>query len=152
MIFMAVNEVLVKSLFAAEKPKIPMISSVCSMAFNVIIIVVFGERLGIGGIALVSGFATVVNFMINAVMVNKLGICRFTFKDFFDIFKSVISAAAMIPVIFAVKDRVGSNLVQLLACAAAGAAVYFIVSIILRSEEPKYVLDILKKRKNNSAK
>lgn len=147
MIFMAVNEVLVKSLFAAEKAKVPMISSVCAMVFNVAVIVLFGEYLGIGGIALVSGCATLVNFLINAVIVGKLGICKFVPKDFLDVFKSIISAAAMIPVIWLIKNNVESNLIELLASAVCGAIVYFAVSILLRSEEPKHILKIIKNKK-----
>ena len=139
MIFMAANEVMVKALFAASKPKIPMISSLASMVFNIALVTVFGEKLGIGGIALVSAVATVVNLAINLVFAHRTGVCRFTWRDVVDILVSVVSAAAMIPAIMAVSSLTGNAIVKVALSVCAAIPVYFAASFILRSEEAKFI-------------
>lgn len=140
MIFMAANEVMVKALFAASRPKIPMISSIASMVFNILIVTVFGEKLGIGGIALVSAIATVVNLAINLLMAHRTGICRFTWRDVLDIAVSVICAVIMIPAILAVSSLTGNAILKVALSVAACIPVYFISSLILRSEEARFII------------
>lgn len=140
MIFMAANEVIVKALFAASKPKIPMVSSIASMVFNIVLVTVFGEKLGIGGIALVSAFATVVNLTINLIMAHRTGVCRFALRDVVDIMVSVVCACAMIPAIIAVSGLAGSAILKVALSVAAAVPVYFVSSLILRSEEAKFIV------------
>jgi len=140
MIFMAANEVMVKALFAANRPKIPMVSSLASMVFNIALVTVFGSRLGIGGIALVSAFATVVNLAINLIMAHRTNVCRFTLRDVLDIAVSVICALIMIPAILGVSSLVGSAILKVVLSVAVAVPVYFIASLILRSEEAKFII------------
>lgn len=140
MIFMAANEVMVKALFAANRPKIPMVSSLASMVFNIALVTVSGSRLGIGGIALVSAFATVVNLAINLIMAHRTNVCRFTMRDVLDIAVSVICALIMIPAIFGVSSLVGNAILKVVLSVAVAVPVYFIASLILRSEEAKFII------------
>ena len=146
MIFMAANEVIVKALFAAEKPKIPMISSLISMGVNVAVVTVFGSSLGVGGIALVSALATALNLAINVFVAHRRDVCRFGWTDVFDFLKSLVSAGAMVPVILVISSHVGSPIFKIVLCVAAAAPVYFIVSAVLRSEESKFVINAVKSK------
>lgn len=139
MIFMAANEVMVKALFAASRPKIPMVSSIASMVFNIVLVTVFGEKLGIGGIALVSAIATVVNLAINLIMAYYTKVCRFTWRDVFDIVTSVACAALMIPAIMGVSGLVDGAIMKVALSVCAAVPVYFVLSLILRSEEAKFI-------------
>ena len=147
MVFMAVNEVIVKSLFAANRQKAPMVSSLVSMTFNIVLITVLRPYLGVGGIALVSGIATVVNLTVNLVFALKHKICAFGWRDVLDILKSLAAAAAMIPVLLLVKGRGWSDITTLVAGFFGGAAVFFAVSIALFSEEPRVVFSALRRKK-----
>ena len=156
---MAVNEVLVKSLFAAERPRAPMVSSICSMSFNVLVIWIcyglpsfglkplipsLGEKFGIGGIALVAGLATVINFIINAIFAWKKRICRFTGRDVLDAGRSIVAAAAMIPALWFVDRKIGSDIGKIGLGLLAGIAIYFIASVILRSEETATLFSMIR--------
>ncbi|MBQ7474426.1 MAG: murein biosynthesis integral membrane protein MurJ [Clostridia bacterium] len=146
MVFMAINEVIVKSLFAANRPKAPMASSLISMTFNIVLITVLRPWLGVGGIALVSGIATIVNLAVNLIFAAKRRICVFTGRDVLDMLKSVLSAAAMVPYLLFVVPKIGSDVLSLVAGAFGGAAIYLIVSLILFSEEPRLVLGALRSK------
>lgn len=146
MIFTAVNEVLAKALFAAEKVKIPMVSSICSMIFNVVIVTFLADWLGIGGIALASGLAAILNLIINLIMAGKLNICRLNFKDTFDIAKSVISAGLMIPAIYIIKSRFSSDIAVIALSVAAGAVIYAVCTVLLRSEQTWYLINIFRRK------
>lgn len=147
MLFMAINEVLVKSLFAANKPKAPMVSSLISMTFNIVLITVLRPYLGVGGIALVSGAATVVNITVNLIFAGRHKICVFTRGDLFDMLKSLASAAVMVPFLGFITSLGWGNIRTLIVGALGGAALYLITSLILFSEEPRLVLSALRKKK-----
>jgi len=151
MIFMAANEVMVKALFAASKPKIPMASSLVSMVFNIGVVTLFGEKLGIGGIALVSAAATVVNLAVNLVMAHRTDVCRFTRRDVLDILVSVISSAAMIPAVMWVSSMVASPILKVGLSVCAAIPVYFLASLILRSEEAKFIASAVMRKLKKQA-
>ena len=149
MIFMAANEVIVKALFAAEKPQVSMISSLVSMAFNIVIVIFLSKSFGVGGIALATALSTILNLAINLAISHKLYICRFNLRDILDVAVSVISSAAMIPVIMLVSSHVSNGILSIALSVIAAAPVYFIVSLILRSEEAGFIVKgLLKKGKN----
>ncbi len=139
MIFMAANEVLVKALFAANKPRIPMISSIASMVFNILLVTVFGDLLGVGEIALVCAVATVINLAINLIAAHRTGVCRFVGRDAVDIATSVLCACVMIPVIILVSSFSENVFVKLALSVCAAAPVYFAASLLLRSEEACFI-------------
>lgn len=147
MVFAAISEVLTKAFFSAEKTKYPMIASVCSMAFNVIVIVLVGGWLHIGGIALISGLAAAVNAIVNLFFAYRTGMISRVGKDIADIAKSVISAVIMGAVVGVVYFLL-SSLPLIIAFALsviAGVVVYAVFTLILRSEE---MLGIIGKLKN----
>lgn len=148
MVFMAANEVVVKALFAAEKPRVSMISSMISMTLNVALVIILVERfdIGVGGIALISAVATIVNLAINVAVSHKLNVCRFKLRDLLDFAVSIVSAAAMIPAVKLIMAHFSGNLIVILLSVAAAVPVYFIVSLILRSEEATFIVKGLLKR------
>ncbi len=149
MIFMAANEVIVKALFAAEKPKVSMISSLVSMAFNIALVIFLSDKLGVGGIALATAASTVLNLAINLAVSHKLYVCRFNLRDIIDVAVSIISSCAMIPVIMLVSSHVTNNILVIVLSVLAAAPAYFIASFILRSEEARFILcALLKKNKS----
>ncbi len=151
MVFSAVNEVLTKAFFAEEKTKIPMISAICSMVFNIALITLFGEHFGVGGIALVSGIAVMLNMTVNAVIAKKKYILLPTLGDGADLLKSVLSAAVMGGAVYGVyrlTEQVG-RLPSFVLSIAAGVVVYTVVTLLLRSEETVMLINTLTKRRKH---
>lgn len=146
MLFMAANEVIVKALFAAERPKISMISSVISMTFNIILVTCLADTFGVGGIALASSVATALNLFINLAAAHKANICRFRLCDLADILRSILSAVIMLIPIYFISRAVSSPLLQIILSVAAGAPLYFISSILLRSEEAGFILTAIREK------
>ncbi len=139
MVFMAINEVIVKAIFAADKPRLPMISSLVSMVFNIALVTVLASRLGIFGIALASAAATALNVLVNLIFAYRIGVCRFTLRDTADIVVSVISAVIMALPVYFVSTPVSGALLKIIVSVAAAVPVYFVLSFILRSEEAKFI-------------
>lgn len=148
MIFASVCEVLTKSFFAVEKTKLPMISSLVSMSVNVAVIVIFGKYLTIGGIALVTVFATLVNMAINLAFAYKHKIITYSAKDIVSITKSILSAVIMgAGVRYASSLLEGSSrIIGLLIPVLCGMVIYAVVSLIIASDEMKSILGIFKKK------
>ncbi len=149
MVFCAVNEVLTKAFFAEEKTKIPMISAICSMAFNIAVITLLGEKLGVGGIALVSGIAVLLNMGINGIIAKKTAILRPTAGDAWDLIKSLLSAAVMGGAVWGIHQLTApmGDLLSLTLSILTGVAVYAILTLILRSEEMKMLKSIITKKR-----
>lgn len=137
MIFCALNEVLTKAFFAEEKTNIPMISAIASMVFNIAVITLFGKKLGVGGIALTSGIAVMLNMFINAFMAGKMAILTPTTSDGLDLLKSVVSAVMMggaVYGVFHITENTG-RISSFILSVFTGIVVYAVVTLVLRSEE-----------------
>ena len=137
MLFSAVGEVLTKAFFAVEKTKIPMLSSVVSMSVNIAVILLFGSRMGVGGIALTTAFATAVNMTLNLIAACRLGLLTPTSADCADAGKSVLSAAVMGIAVWLVRRQLGEmgKLLSFALPVLAGVFVYAVLTALLRSEE-----------------
>lgn len=129
-----------------------MISSLVSMAFNIGIVIFLSEKFGVGGIALATALSTILNLAINLAVSHKLYICRFNLRDILDVAVSIISSAAMIPVILLISSHVTNGILAIALSVVAAAPVYFAVSLLLRSEEAGFIvkglLNKAKKGKN----
>ncbi len=149
MVFCAVNEILTKAFFAEEKTKIPMISAVCAMVFNIAVIALFGEKLGVGGIALVSGIAVALNMLINGIIAKKTAVVLPAWKDGADILKSVSSAALMGGAVWGIHRFTESMgvLLSLALSIGAGVMVYALLTLLLRSEEMGMLKNMIFKKR-----
>ncbi|MBP3379046.1 MAG: murein biosynthesis integral membrane protein MurJ [Clostridia bacterium] len=148
MIFAAVCEVLTKAFFAVEKTKIPMLSSIISMTFNIAVVVIFGEYLGIGGIALVSVGATAVNMAINLIFAVNKKLITPTSRDARGIAKSLISAAVMGCAVWYVSTLTEGmgKLFGFIIPVLVGVTVYAVAAALLGCDEMKAILGIFKKK------
>ena len=152
MLFMAVNEVLVKLFFADSRTVVPMISSIASITVNIVAVVTLHSYIGVGGIALISGIATGVNCLINYIVMRRDG-RLFSLRDLLDLLRSLLCAAAMGAGVWALYKFVlgGRSVIVVLAVGvAAGAVVYALLAVVTRSDEVRLFRDkILKKEKKN---
>jgi len=149
MIFQALSEVLTKSFFAHEKNRLPMISSIISMCVNVGAVLILGNRLGVGGIALITSISSVLNMIINLIFAYRCGIITAHASDYIDFAKSIVMAFAMAAVVnFAyVKLSALPQIVAFGIAVLAGVIVYALLSLILRSEAMCGLIGGLKNRK-----
>ena len=94
MLFMAANEVLTKAFFAESRPRLPMYASLGAMAANVVLVNLLAP-MGIGGIALASGLASGVQFVLNVIFWRRHTGAWIPASDFLDMGRSVLSALVM---------------------------------------------------------
>ena len=143
MLFSACGEVLTKAFFAAEKTKLPMIASLCSMLFNVAAVygmrALLGERFGVGVVALMTALSAGVGMGINLVFAYRHGMISFRVSGWLDAGKSVLSALLTGAAVWFIYGRCGAaGLGRLPAFALsvpAGAAVYGAAALLLGSGE-----------------
>ena len=141
----AVNEVLTKSFFAAQKPKLPMLSALCAMVVNGGAILLFGGAIldsehPVAWIASISGIAVVVNMVVNLAFPKKIGGLSVTRTDLLDLAKTVLAAAAMSVVVYLVSGRFSGNLARFAVGTLSGIVVYALCAMLLRSETIGVVL------------
>lgn len=148
MIFAAVGEVLTKAFFAVQKMKIPMISALISVAVNVTIILTFGKRLGIGGIALVSALSAALNMTLNYIFARRHKLISRSTHDILDVIKSVCCALVMGVAVWLVSRYFSGHgaLVDFAAAVIAGVAVYALLALLLRSDEITGVFGAIKEK------
>lgn len=141
----AVNEVLTKSFFAAQKPTLPMLSSLCAMAVNAAAILLCGNAIlasshPVAWIASVAGIATVVNMLMNLALVRKIGGLGFTGADLWELIKIAVSAAAMSVVVYFLSGCFTGNLTRFAVGTVSGVLVYAGCVVLLRSETVAVIL------------
>ena len=138
MVFLAVNEVLIKGFFAAEETKIPMVSALLAMTVNVGALLVLSgaasDRLSVGLIALLSGGATLLNMTVNAVRAHRRGMMRLRKSDWAELPKILLCALAMSPAVWFAAGTVSSDFLKIVMGAAAGILVYVLLTLLVRCE------------------
>lgn len=151
MVFLAVNEVLIKGFFAAEKTKVPMVSALIAMAVNVglllVVAALWQDRLTVGMIALLSGVATAVNMTINAIRAAKSRMMRFGRGDWLEIGKILVCTGGMVPAVWLVHSRIHGNFFQVAVGALVGILVYALLTMFVRCETMGMLLDLVRRRK-----
>lgn len=147
MLFMAVGEVLTKAFFAEGRPKIPMWTSIAATAAN-FALVAWLSHYGIGGIALASGAATALQCVLNAAVMCRIAQAPVPRAALLDAGKSVLAALAMgVAVHFAQPVLPGGTVVRLALSVLLGAAVYAALTALLASEETRFLLSKIIRRK-----
>ncbi|MBQ8641795.1 MAG: murein biosynthesis integral membrane protein MurJ [Clostridia bacterium] len=150
MVFLAVNEVLIKSFFAAEETKIPMISALIAMTVNVGVLTVLSgvcaDRVTVGLIALLSGGATLLNMTINAVRAHRRGMMRLRKADWIDLAKIAAAALLMAPAVWFAAGRLTSDFAAVAVGAVVGMLVYFPLTLLFRCECITGIVNALRKR------
>ena len=153
MVFLAVNEVLVKGFFAAEETKVPMVSAILAMIVNVSALLllsgVAADRLSVGLIALLSGCATALNMTINAVRAHRRGMMRLRKGDWAELGKILACALCMAPAVWFAAGLADGNFAKIAVGAAAGIAVYVLLTLLVRCQTTKTVLSALLKRRKS---
>lgn len=155
MIGFSYAEVLNKSFFAMQDSKTPMVTALISIAVNIALSYYFSTLLGIGGLALASAIASILNAALNFILMNRRIKGIFSRQDGLDILKIVISVLIMSTVVFLTyrltsplfADHFIGRVLTLGIPVLAGAIVYFILCYLLRVTEMHIMVDTFIKRK-----
>ena len=150
MVFMAINEVLTKSFFAAKDTKTPMFTAIVSMAVNFALVGFLTGAFGIGGVALSSGTATAVNCILNYLLLGKKnGHGLFEMHDLADMIKCIVSSGVMAVCVYFTHTLLGGMNVYLSfgLSVMAGVIVYAVLCAVLKTEEMVFILSTVFKKK-----
>lgn len=147
MMFQAVSEVLTKAFFAVEKNRLPMLASLISMAFNVLVVILVGDKLGIGGIALITSLSSAANMLVNLIFAYKNKLISPVAGDYVNIIKACVSALIMGVAVILVNNAASAlpTVLSFAASVAAGCIVYALVSLILKCHEANAIINAAKK-------
>ncbi len=158
MVFLALNEVLSKTFFSMKKSVTPMVTSLISMLFNIILVssaygLIKNDAVKLtGGLALAAAGGSVVNALLNGVALFKQMPGLFKKSDAVTVVKVTASTLVMAAAVKAVyyfagtPDSFADNLVTCVICGAAGVFVYAAMLILFRVRE---FTGLLPKRKGD---
>ncbi len=127
--FYALNEVCTKKFFAEQKTLPPMITALISIAFNFVFVILLSEKMGIGGIALSSALAVLVNSALNIVIRYIGGDKVLGFDDALQILVMLFSAIAMGAAVYFLSPYF-SGIIGTAVCVLIGAIIYFALCLI----------------------
>lgn len=150
MIALAYNEILSKAFFSMQNSKTPMINAIISMAANIVTAYLLSSGMGIAGLAVAAAVGSYVNAILNYIFMKKYYSKLFTKQDFINIFKLIISAAAMSAVVvtvykylpFTETSSLKNILITLVSSASAGFLAYFALCYVLKVD---IIVNLLKK-------
>ncbi len=145
MIFLAVNEVLSKTFFSMKQSVTPMVTSIISMIFNVILVLSINGLIKndiiklTGGLALAAAGGSIVNAVLNGAMLFKKTPDIMTKDVGITIAKSLLATAVMAACVWALysilptADGLAGNIITCSICGIAGVLVYGLMLIVLKS-------------------
>ena len=148
MIFLALNEVLSKTFFSMKKSVTPMITSIVSMVFDVIIVMAFYQFIKddpmklTGGLAAAAACGSIVNALLNGFVLFRKLPGLITRADVLTIVKAIAAALVMAAVVYfeyglidGMAEGFVGNIIVCVICGATGAAVYAVMMVLLRVKE-----------------
>ncbi|MBE6049872.1 MAG: murein biosynthesis integral membrane protein MurJ [Clostridium sp.] len=148
--FTGVRDVLNSTLFSMGKTKITAFNGIIGVVVNVILSITLSKRLGILGVSLASSLAMVVTSILLFINIIKLQ-GRLNIKELSLKLIKVIIATLVMAVVVTKFSSFTSNMpkiVHIISGALIGAISYFIVIVILRLEEIKEIITMVKKKVN----
>ena len=156
MLFLAINEVLSKTFFSMKKSVTPMVTSIISMVFNIVLVLSIHGLIRnditklTGGLALAAAGGSVVNAVLNGAMLIRKSPGIFKESDIKTVIKVIISTVVMAVAVKGVYFLTGSgdtmlmNIINCGTCAVSGILVYAVMLILLKTEE---ITKIIPKRR-----
>lgn len=153
MVFLALNEVLSKTFFSMKHSVTPMVTSIISMVFDIVLVSAMYELIKndpvklTGGLATAAACGSIVNAVLNAFMLFKKLPGLIKCQDIISILKVILSTAIMSAVVYFVYDIISGmassfigNIIVCAVCGAVGVAVYAAMLIILKVKEIQQIL------------
>lgn len=133
MIFFAVNEVYVRCFYAEGNTVTPTVSALISAALGATLVPLAARYAGLGGIAMSSGAAALLALVLNRAAVRGVRRER-RGANARDIVSSVCAAVLMGAVMLVMRVFIREPVAALCGIVPVAAAVYFLVTLLLRSE------------------
>ena len=143
----AVQAVVCRAYFAEQNGRIPLLAGLASIAVIIILCIALIRPLDVAGLALASAAAITVNAVLLLIPLGKRGF-KLTGKDAAAAAKSVLSALIMAAAVWGVRSALGASagkIAAVLVPVAAGIAVYFAATLLLRLEEAGVVAGMASK-------
>lgn len=128
--FYALNEVSTKKFFAEQKTLPPMLTALISIVFNFVFVLLLSGKMGIGGIALSSALAVLVNAVLNIALRYIGGDKILAWSDIIQILIMLLSSLAMGASVFFLSQKF-SGFFGTVICVFVGAIVYFVICLAL---------------------
>ncbi len=157
MVFLALNEVLSKAFFSMKKSVTPMITSIISMVFDIVLVLAFYQFIKddpmklTGGLAAAAACGSIVNALLNGFVLFRKVPGLLTKQDIVTILKVLVSAAVMAVVVYfeygfvsGLAESFVGNIAVCLICGATGVAVYAVMMVLLKVSE---VTSLIPKRR-----
>lgn len=148
---LAVNEVLSKTFFAMQESKIPMITSVVSMIINVALAYILFNVMQVNGLALATAIGSIVNAILNAILLRRKYPDLTSNIGIGEILKSVAATAVMAAVVIALYnifmlrfDGVLGSIILAAICGGAGIIAYVLMLLLTGSKDIKKLLKFKK--------
>ena len=150
----ALQNVLSRVYFARQRGREPLVAGAVSIAANIALCALLAERLEVAGLALASALSSTIYALLLLLPLQRGGDKVLDRAALMDLGKMVLAAAGMGLCVQLMVGRLSillsggklGELVTLGLCALAGAALYFLLALILRVEEAGAVLSLVKKK------
>ena len=147
----AVQNILSRAYFAKQSGKVPLIAGAVSIGVNIVLCMVLTDTLAVSGLAIASAASSTVYALLLLLPMQRGGQKVLDGKFCLDLLKMLLAtavmAAAAAGVVHLTADLAAGKMGQLLTLglgAAAGAAVYFVLTAVLRLEEAALTVSTVK--------
>ena len=141
-------EIVTRTFYALHDTMTPVIIGVGAMIVNIVLSIVLISPLAQGGLALANSIATILEMLILVVILRRRLVDLDTRRIVVSVARILIASIAMGVALIVFKNAFASSSAILLAIlgAAIGAAVYFVATLLLQSEEITFVLTRIKRK------
>lgn len=150
---LAVNEVLTKLFFSRKNTLPPMLISLFSIAFDLVLVAVLSKTMGVSGIALATGITVTLSAVCHYAVIRKNGERLFVASDVIDILKIVCATLVMSAVVYVLYGKLAylGDLAVTVISAVLGALTYALLLFFFPTKEVKIVKRAIVGGKNDKS-
>jgi putative peptidoglycan lipid II flippase len=139
----ALQDILNKAFYALHDAATPMKIGISGLVINVLLSLGLSRLMGIGGLGLAASISSVVMASLLVIFIKRKIPAAFGGNMLPDLLKILVSAVIMGILVILVYNMINGLIYIIIPC-AAGAAMYFLLSYLLKVEEAGIALGMLR--------
>lgn len=153
MIGYGLMEILNKAFYAKQDAKTPMYTSAIAIALNIILSIVFVNKMGYTGLPLAASITSILTAIIMLWRIEKKVKGIVDISTLKELGKSIISAGVMGVVIYVLSNYINLPLIiSLVVSVGVGVIIYLALGVIFKAETISDGINMIKKKWNSFAK
>lgn len=146
MVGYGIMEILNKAFYAKQDAKTPLYTSVYAIITNVVLSVIFVNKIGYVGLPLAASITSISTAILMLILMFKKIKIKFEKNIVIELFKYIIAASIMAVILMFLGSYISSSIIKILVSVISGILIYFAFLAVCKSEMLVCAIELVKSK------